>query len=593
MSSHIKRLFSVLAVSIVAGITAVACGGANPTATPRPAAPTATLAPSPTAAPASPTVAARTPTPAPTATTAPAPTPTVSAPAPRTGGVLTTRYIRDSSLFDTYDVRSWPETAIVMPALNHLVMEDAANRGRIIGDLAESFQVGQDGKTITFKLRNGVQWHDGRPFTAADVVANVSQAKTPTVTTRTFMALRYQIVDSVTAPDPSTVQMVLSRPSASFLAGISIMVSLMYPPHVPLDQLKTNLIGTGPFKFKQYRASDRLTYERNPGYFKKDQAGRSLPYLDGIEYYFITDASLAKAAFVSGRTMATLSNFDSDWAAAAARDLRQQFPTADFNPAITNRFDLYVARKAPWTDARVRRALHVALDRAFFTQTVREGAAEPLAGHLLPANRGGVWALPEQELRQAPGYRDPKDPDIAEAKKLLQEAGINAATFKPVVLGSGSFATHRSVAETTVGFLKQTFGIDATLTLYNTTAEGTTIERRGDFDITIKSASTILDDPFEAIGNFMATGGATNTQQWSVQRIDTLLNQQDAELDPAKRKAIVDQLSRAVLEEAISIPVFWDVGMIVHKAPVKNFIRMASTWFPASYYRWESAWLEQ
>ena len=559
-------------------LVAAACGGADPTATPVP--------PTPTPVP----VATSTPTPVPP-TPPPVPTATPAVVAPKTGGTLRMRFLFDIRQGDPYDVRGQADAAVLAPIFNHLVMVDPQDLSRIVGDLAREFEISDDGTVFTFALRQGVSWHDGTPFTSKDIVFNVERGKSREDPRKTTMASRYALLESVEALDDHAVRLTLERPSASFLSNLAVVVNLMFPAHIDPSLHKDHPVGTGPFRFNSIRLGSDFTWERNPSYWKKDGAGRSLPYVDAVQYFIIGDSVAGAAAFRTGRTDLTMSNFDSDWTNAQNEKIAQEFPQAERLLSPTNGFDLKVPQKAPWTDPKVRRALHLGFDRQTWNELALEGLAEPLGGLMLPVSLGGVWSLPPAELATLPGFRaDQKADDIAAAKDLLREAGVDPASVTLKVVG-GRFFT--KPVEGMASLIHDTLGFNVTVDIVPSGGDQTAREIAGDFDIALNSRSFYQDDPFNLVEPYVASSGGRNYQKWVNPRIDALLDEQDRALDPARRRQLIQDLEREVFDWAVIIPAAMNQGVAVTREYVKNVTPRAATWIPAFYFRMEAVWLDK
>ena len=183
---------------------------------------------------------------------------------------------------------------------NTLVMFDPHGFPNIIGDLAKSWERSEDGKTWTFKLHEGVKFHDGTELTSADVKASWDRIYNPPEGVTSPRRSYFEMIDSIEAPDKNTVVFTLKYPAASFLAMIAQPANFIYAK-ADIDKApdwhKKNANGTGPFKLKKYVRGSSLEVERNPNYFK---AG--LPYMDGVKYFMIKDLSASAKSVRSGRT---------------------------------------------------------------------------------------------------------------------------------------------------------------------------------------------------------------------------------------------------------------------------------------------------
>ena len=176
----------------------------------------------------------------------------------------------------------------VMAVFNNLVLFDQHipqnSFETIRPELAESWSWDEARTALTFTLRPGVTWHDGHPFTARDV-----QCTWDLLTGKAEQKLRvsprkswYRNLDAVTPEGDYRVTFHLKRPQPSMLALLAASASPVYPCHVPPAQMRTHPIGTGPFKFVEFKPNESIKLVRNPDYWKKDR-----PFLDGIEYTIV------------------------------------------------------------------------------------------------------------------------------------------------------------------------------------------------------------------------------------------------------------------------------------------------------------------
>src|SRR6516164_7203227 len=297
-----------------------------------------------------------------------------SALAQRQGGVLRV-YHRDSPA--SMSIHEEGTVGVMMPMMgvfNNLVLFDQHvpqnSLQSIVPELATSWAWSEDGKELTFKLRDGVKWHDGQPFTAEDVkctfdlLTNQSKEKLRL----NFRETWWVNVASTTTNGDREATLHLKRPQPALLALLASGDSPIYPCHVSPRDMRQHPIGTGPFKFVEYKPNQDIKLARNPDYWKP---GR--PYLDGVEYTIIPIRSTAILGFVAGKFDMT---FPYEVTFALMKDIKNQLPSAvcdtePLNVAVT----VAIVRKPPFDDLDIRRAVALALDRKAFSDILEEGHA--------------------------------------------------------------------------------------------------------------------------------------------------------------------------------------------------------------------------
>jgi len=179
----------------------------------------------------------------------------------------------------------------------------------IVSDLATSWSWNEEGTELTLPLRHGVKWHDGKPFTAQDVKCTWDLLM-DTASEKLRVNPRkasYRNLDRVTANGDYEITFHLKRPQPAFQLLLADGFSAIYPCHVPPREMRQHPIGTGPFKFVEFKPNERITVSRNPDYWKPDR-----PYLDGIEYTIIKNISTAVLGFTAGKIRHDLYSGQSD-----------------------------------------------------------------------------------------------------------------------------------------------------------------------------------------------------------------------------------------------------------------------------------------
>ena len=277
----------------------------------------------------------------------------------------------------------------MMGVFNNLVLFDQHvvrnSLQSIVPELATSWSWSEDGMQLTFRLRQGVRWHDGQPFTARDVECtwNLLLGRTAGKLRTNPRKSWYQNVESVSADGDYVASFHLKRQQPALLALLASGLSPVYPCHVPPHEMRQHPIGTGPFKFVAFKPNESITVARNPDYWKP---GR--PYLDGIEYTIIPNRSTAQLAFIAGKFDMT---FPTRVTVPLLRDVRSQMPQAICELQTSN-----VARSlivnhtaAPFDNPDIRKAMALALDRKAFIDILSEGE-DRIGGLMLPPPRRGL-----------------------------------------------------------------------------------------------------------------------------------------------------------------------------------------------------------
>src|SRR5215469_16930437 len=280
----------------------------------------------------------------------------------------------------------------MMRVFNNLVMFDQHVKQNslqsIVPDLATSWAWNEEGTTLTFALREGVKWHDGKPFTSRDVqctwdmIAGKSTEKLRVNPRKSW----YRNLDEVTAGGDYQVSFHLNRPQPSFIALLASGWSPVYPCHVSPRDMRSHPIGTGPFKFVEFKPNERIKVARNPDYWKKDR-----PYLGGIEYSIIKNVSTGVLTFLAGKVDLTSPYY---LQVPVVNDIRNQAPEAICNlvPVNVNRNVMMNREVPPFNGPDLRRAVALSLDRKAFVDTLTLGKGD--FGGVMQPPPEGVWGMP-------------------------------------------------------------------------------------------------------------------------------------------------------------------------------------------------------
>ncbi len=506
----------------------------------------------------------------------------LAADTPRRGGVLLAVIGADPPSLDPHQESTFANIELVAPLYSTLLQLDPYNYPKIIGDVATEWKIAPDGLTYTFKLRQGVRFHDGATLTAADVKATYDKIVFPPQGVRSVRKNAYTAVQRIEAPDAATVVFKLKFPSASLLSNLASPWNVIFPKKY-LDQdpnyFKTQVVGSGPFKFKNYTRGATFEGERNPDYFIKNR-----PYLDGYKFFISPETSVRAAAIRSGRAYIEFRDLPNAEVDAIKKQLGdrvvvQETPmTGQWGIAINNTVK-------PFTDVRVRRAIALGIDRHTMGKVLYQLTGLRLLGGLM--RPGSEWALPEAELEKMPGFGRDVEKNRAEARRLLAEAGYPnglQVTLKNrnVKLPYQDFAV----------FLIQEWrkiGIEVTHRPLETAAWFSDGQDTGNFELIVSPTVEFMDDPDQFLGRYI-TGSTQNWGRYSDPVLDDLFSRQARALDPHERHRLINELQKRVLENAYYIPGLWWMRNLVQLAKVKNYVA------PPNHYtnqKLQDVWLSE
>src|SRR6516165_1223354 len=301
---------------------------------------------------------------------------TVSAQKP--GGVLKMYSIDSPASMSILEESTVFAEGPMMGVFNNLIMFDQHVKQNslqsIVPDLATSWSWNEEETELTLPLRYGVKWHDGKPFTAQDVKCTWDLLM-DTASEKLRVNPRkasYRNLDRVTANGDYEITFHLKRPQPAFQLLLADGFSAIYPCHVPPREMRQHPIGTGPFKFVEFKPNERITVSRNPDYWKPDR-----PYLDGIEYTIIKNLSTAVLGFTAGKFDTTF--IPVSLTVPLLNQVQSQMPDAicEVTPGTINRHLLVNRDKPPFDKSDLRRAMALSIDRNAFIDTLTQGFLHP------------------------------------------------------------------------------------------------------------------------------------------------------------------------------------------------------------------------
>jgi len=550
--------------SVVAALLA-ACGGstAAPTNTPAggtQAAPTKgtipTVAVNQSTAPAASGVASTAGT-APAASAATSGSPTTAAASsgkkPKRGGTFITMGHQDVPYLSPDD--AGPTVWYVLTYNVHEALLKVDENFKLVPVLAESYQVSSDGKTWTFKLRKGVKFHDGMPFTSADVKYYYDWLREPK--NAAINQSNFNDVASVEAPDPSTIIVTLSRvfvPFGALSATIGIPAKHVHEKGGETAYKKGTPVGTGPYKLMELKLGDHVTLQAFDDYW----AGR--PWIDFWRENIVPETSVRAIALRTGDADS------STWPLAPEDTLNfikdPKFQTYRAPGVAVNHFPLNTTRPL-LSDKRVRQAMMYAMDRDAMVKDLLKGLAVKATSNLSPA----LEFYYEPNVTQYPR-------DLDKAKALLKDAGwtpgpdgilVNAQgqKFSVVCIVFSGDSLRKSEAEIAQRNFKEV-GIDMQLKEMETTA-ALNVERAGDYDIGLFNW-TYGGSGGDPNAQALYKGNTNAWSRWDNPDAQKLLEAGAAELDSEKRKKIYSDLQKLVAQEVPFLYVmYWETILFFNK----------------------------
>ena len=472
-----------------------------------------------------------------------------------------------------------------MPVFNNLFIFNQsvarATAEDLTPELATSWAWNEDRTRLTLQLRQGVKWHDGKPFTAADV-----KCTWDTVTGRRNAGWRksprrgwYANLQEVATNGDHEVTFVLGRPQPSFMSILASGLSPVYPCHVDGRVMRQAPIGTGPFRVVEFRPNSHIRLARNPDYWRQ---GR--PHMDGLEWRIIRNRSTRNLAFVAGDVDAS---FPYEISPAVLREIRAQAPRAQCVMTPTNvATQLLINREAaPFDNADVRRAVALALDRKALIDIMSEGEAV-LSGIFLPPPNG-AWGLAPEQLRDAPGYGRSVEENREEARRIMRGLGYSAERPLRIKVATREIPSYRDPAVVVIDHLKSIF-IEGTLDIQDTSIWYTTMTRKA-FGLAVNQSGLGLDDPDTVLYEGFACGSERNYENYCNREVEQRMEQQSATLDQDARRRMVQEIDMILQRDVARPMLFHGAGGTCWHPHVRGITVGVNSIY--NHWRMEDAWL--
>ena len=443
------------------------------------------------------------------------------------GGTLIAAWAQDPVGLDPHVTSAYSSFQVLENVLDTLVELDAELN--VVPSLATDWSVNEDGTVWTFELREDVVFSNGRPFTAEDVVYTYDRMLDPE--TASGNAYKIAGLTDVEAVDDHTVRMTLDAPNSAFLGHLAIdkSVGIIARESVEDGTINTAPIGTGPFVIADYQPGTMVLLEANDQYWKTDEDGEPLPYLDAVELRIITDDSVRRSGLVAG---------DIHWAISVPPQSIEELEARD--DVIVDRTAApaywYIGvntEREPLDDPRVRQAISYAIDRGQITEAATFGTGVPTQD---PIPSTSAWAFDYAPYEQ----------DLEAARQLLQEAGVEGG-FEMTVMPTTQYEESIRIAQVLQAQLAP-LGIQVNIDTREW-ADWLETQGAGEYDTFVCSWNALID-PDDYYYAQHKTGEVFNFTGYSNPTVDELLVEGRRTSGFEERYPIYEQINQEIVDDA-------------------------------------------
>jgi ABC-type transport system substrate-binding protein len=470
----------------------------------------------------------------------------------KTGGVLRMGIPNRPPHFDIHQSGTFFNLGAQACMFDNLIRRDPFDSGNIIPDLAHSWEIAEDGKTYTFFLRKDVQFHDGAELTAEDVKATFDRIAKPPSGISIPRSILFKSVSEISARDKYTVEFKLSEPRpinfmmSAIASGWNVIVrkKTLEDNNFNLRKVVT-YPGTGPFRSVRRVENEVWVMEKNSNYWNK-----GLPYLDGVEFYHVLPFSPEMAsAILAGRVDYVRAT---DPVTTRKAKATQGMSTATYYQSVVHATWVN-NKKKPFDDPRVRRAMHLVLDKPVLVEVVKDVAPMMFGGFIYPFSE---FATPKEELTKRLGYQSDPTAAIDEARALMAAAG-HADGIKGLDYMVRDVAIFKLWSQAVQAMLKQTLNVECNL---RTVVESVWFDdtANGHFDLAIGAIVSTLLDPSDYFNAWYGKDGPQNYSFWDNEEFQALTTRIDREVDGGKRLTLIRQAEAMMEQDPPFLPVAWE-----------------------------------
>lgn len=478
---------------------------------------------------------------------------------PRPGGEVVLAATEEPDTLDAQKTSAALTGAIMRFVGDTLITKDL--RGNFTAGLARSWTVSGDGLTWTFQLKDGIKFHDGTPMNAQAVEFTVKRALAPETKSPIAAAL-FGPVASVQAAGANSVVIKLKEPFSPFLDNLTDPRAMMVSPQAVQqlgDRFGRSPVGTGPFKFQEWRSADRIILVRNPDYqWGPAHVHAGPPYLERVVLRIMPESAAQVAAFERGEIQvfwpSTVPPTDVRRLQAANR-----YQFFSFLRKGVGLFMEFNVTKEPFNDLRVRRALNYAVEKKSILQIALEGLGEVASGPLPPS----IWGYWEGVTTYAPGY------DPAEAKKLLAEAGWQPGSGGTLTKDGRPFAFTLFLAPIDT-WRRSAQIVQAQLRVYGIQMEIQTFEfgtllarlRAGDHQADLMGYTYTSPDIVQLWFHSKNIGTGLAHSHYRDPALDRLIDGSRSETDQRKRADIYRDIQKLIVDKALWLPLWTNTSYV-------------------------------
>ncbi len=501
---------------------------------------------------------------------------------PPVGGTLHIGIDFEPGTYDIHKMSGWDDTQ--MAFFNGTLVAFNPDTNELSPYLAESWTISEDGLIYTFKLQEGVKFHNGDTLTAKDWCYTFERAMAPE-TASPVASTSWGLVTNCTVVDDYTMSFTISEPSYTFLMGLNYATAGPVSKRA-IEELGADYgqqaVGVGPYLLKEYVSGEKIVYERNPEYtWGPSWVHKGPAYIQTVEYRIIPEYSTLIAGLESGDLdiipsvdYSDISRFEGD-----GRFTKIEGQQQGMNPLV-----VFNVTKPPFDDIRVRKAFNLAINREDLVTIVLKGNGMPLYGPIT-ANTLGYDPIVESL-----GYHY----DLEQAKALMQEAGYTydsggmllTPEGQPFVLDliTSTYGTSSKNAEVLVEQFRA-LGVQMTIQLLDSSIVWDK-EMAGDFQITATYGLGWYDAEIMRMGMHSSQMGSLNIFQVQDPVLDEILDRTITTVDPTLRQEAVTEAQKYIIEKAYLAPLYSTIGYTALNNRIqgaKYCIKTGQLWYQDAY----------